>query len=115
MGAFNSFLSFYGKNDSKDWLTSRLVPFFALGLSAFIPIFHAVLLFPYDQLQKQSGLNYYYLEGVCMITGVVFLVVSALRALHVRITNGDSPGFPSAGCRANSTSGVALTRYFIVS
>ncbi|KAJ6784134.1 hypothetical protein PWT90_09009 [Aphanocladium album] len=80
MGAFNSYLSFYGKNDSKDWLTSRLLPFLALGLSALIPIFHAVLLFSYDQLQKQSGLNYYYLEGLCMIIGVIFLVVSAFKA-----------------------------------
>ncbi|OAQ95995.1 hypothetical protein LLEC1_07527, partial [Akanthomyces lecanii] len=74
MGAFNSYLSLYGKMESKDWLKSRLLPFLALSLSAFIPIFHAVLLFPYDQLQKQSGLNYYYLEGACMLTGVAFLV-----------------------------------------
>ncbi|ATY64293.1 Hly-III related [Cordyceps militaris] len=74
MGVFNSYLSFYGKNESKDWLTSRLLPFLALSLSAFIPIFHAVLLFPYDQLQKQSGLNYYYLEAVFMLIGVAFLV-----------------------------------------
>ncbi|KAM3513794.1 hypothetical protein MY11210_002519 [Beauveria gryllotalpidicola] len=74
MGAFNSYLSLYGKNESKDWLTWRLLPFLALSFSAFIPIFHAVLLFPYDQLQKQSGLNYYYLEAVFMLTGVAFLV-----------------------------------------
>lgn len=76
MGAFNSYFSLRGNNDSKDWLTSRLLPFLALSLSAFIPIIHAALIFPYDQLQKQSGLNYYYLEGVFMLTGVGFLVVS---------------------------------------
>ncbi|KAJ2973377.1 hypothetical protein NQ176_g6647 [Zarea fungicola] len=74
MGAFNSYFSLRGNNDSKDWLTSRLLPFLALSLSAFIPIIHAALIFPYDQLQKQSGLNYYYLEGVFMLTGVAFLV-----------------------------------------
>ncbi|EGX96747.1 Hly-III related protein [Cordyceps militaris CM01] len=95
MGVFNSYLSFYGKNESKDWLTSRLLPFLALSLSAFIPIFHAVLLFPYDQLQKQSGLNYYYLEAVFMLIGVAFLV---------RLTR-NSHDFPSAGCPGNSTFG----------
>lgn len=84
MGAFNSYLSLHGRNDSKDWLTSRLLPFLALSFSAFIPIFHAVLLFPYDQLQKQSGLNYYYLEAVFMLTGVFFLVVSSARAFQSR-------------------------------
>ena len=76
MATLNSYLSLYDTFGSKDWLTSRLIPFLALGLSAFIPIFHAALLFPYEQLQKQSGLNFYYLEGVFMLAGVAFLVVS---------------------------------------
>lgn len=78
MGLFNSYLSLRERFGSKDWLRSRLIPFLGLGLSAFIPIIHAAILFPYDQLQRQSGLNYYYLEGVLMVAGVVFLAVSTI-------------------------------------
>lgn len=79
MGVFNSYLSLKDRFGSKDWLKSRLIPFLGLGLSAFIPILHAAMLFPYEQLQKQSGLNYYYIEGAFMVIGVLFLAVSALR------------------------------------
>ncbi|POR38243.1 Adiponectin receptor protein [Tolypocladium paradoxum] len=73
MGALNAYLSMNDRYGSKNWLTSRLLPFLGLGFSAFIPILHAALIFPYDQLQRQSGLNYYYLEGVFMLIGVLFL------------------------------------------
>lgn len=66
------------KFGSKDWLKARLLPFLALALSACIPILHAAILFPYGQLQKQAGLNYYYIEGAFMVTGVAFLAVSFL-------------------------------------
>lgn len=75
MGTLNAGLSLRDRFGAKDWLTSRLLPFLGLGFSAFIPIIHAALIFPYEQLQKQAGLNYYYLEGVLMVTGVVFLAV----------------------------------------
>jgi adiponectin receptor len=54
----------------------RLSTFVATGLSAFAPILHAATIFPYAQLDKQAGLRYYYLEGVAILTGVVFYVVS---------------------------------------
>ncbi|KAK2601709.1 hypothetical protein QQS21_004697 [Conoideocrella luteorostrata] len=73
MGLVNVYLSLNDQYGSKTWLTSRLLPFLGMGFSAFIPIVHAVLLFPYDQFQKQSGLNYYYLEGLFMLAGVIFL------------------------------------------
>ncbi|KND95003.1 Adiponectin receptor protein [Tolypocladium ophioglossoides CBS 100239] len=73
MGALNAYLSMNDRYGSKDWLTSRLLPFLGLGFSAFIPIIHAALIFPYDQLRRQSGLDYYYLEGVLMVAGVSFL------------------------------------------
>lgn len=55
----------------------RVCTFVATGLSAFAPIIHAATIFPYAQLDKQAGLRYYYLEGVAMLTGVFFYVVSA--------------------------------------
>ncbi|CAM1506544.1 Fc.00g061850.m01.CDS01 [Cosmosporella sp. VM-42] len=73
MGLINAYLSLHDRYGAKDWLTSRLLPFLGLGFSALIPILHAALIFPYDQLQKQAGLNYYYIEGVLMVIGVVFL------------------------------------------
>lgn len=76
MGLLNVYLIIKDRYGSKNWLTSRLLPFLAMGFSALIPIIHAALIFPYDQLQKQSGLHYYYLEGVFMLLGVLFLAVS---------------------------------------
>ncbi|KAH7025834.1 mPR-like GPCR protein [Microdochium trichocladiopsis] len=56
---------------SLQWRMLRLWAFVATGLSAFAPIAHAVLIFPYGQLDKQSGLRYYYLEGVFILLGAV--------------------------------------------
>ncbi|KAG8419807.1 hypothetical protein J3458_004644 [Metarhizium acridum] len=76
MGLLNVYLSINDRYGAKNWLTSRLLPFLGMGFSAFIPIVHAAVIFPYDQLQKQSGLHYYLLEGVFMLVGVLFLAVS---------------------------------------
>lgn len=89
MGLYNSYKSMQDKFGSKDWLKTRLLPFLALGLSAFIPILHATVLFPYDQLQKQAGLNYYYIEGAFMVAGVVFLAVRP--PLHVTLSRDANP------------------------
>ena len=75
MGVLNIYLSVNDRFGAKDWFTSRLLPFVGMGFSAFVPIVHAALIFPYGQLQKQAGLNYYYLEGACMLTGIFFLAV----------------------------------------
>ncbi|KAL2214012.1 adiponectin receptor protein [Sarocladium strictum] len=73
MGIYNGYSSLQDRFGDQDWIKSRLAPFVGMGLSAFIPIIHAAFIFPYDQLQKQSGLNYYYLEGILMVIGVLFL------------------------------------------
>ncbi|KAF2802360.1 HlyIII-domain-containing protein [Mytilinidion resinicola] len=49
----------------------RLSAFVATGFSAFAPIIHAACIFPYEQLDKQAGLRYYYLEGLLIIIGVM--------------------------------------------
>lgn len=41
------------------------------GLSAFVPIIHASRLFPLEQLNKQSGLPYYYTEGGLVLLGAL--------------------------------------------
>ena len=60
---------------SRGWKTLRLSTFVATGLSAFAPIIHAASIFPYDQLDKQAGLRYYYLEGILILTGVASYAV----------------------------------------
>jgi len=60
---------------SPKWRLLRTCSFVATGLSAFAPIIHAVSIFPYEQLDKQAGLRYYYLEGVLVLLGVVFFTV----------------------------------------
>ena len=57
------------------WKTLRLSAFVATGFSAFAPIIHGALLFPYGQFDKQTGLRYYYLEGVLIMMGVWFYAV----------------------------------------
>ncbi|KAL7934241.1 mPR-like GPCR protein [Trichoderma chlorosporum] len=59
---------------SAKWRMLRLSTFVATGFSAFAPIIHAATIFPYDQLDKQAGLRYYYIEGVSILAGVVFYV-----------------------------------------
>ncbi|KAF2494612.1 mPR-like GPCR protein [Lophium mytilinum] len=56
----------------KKWRFVRLLAFVATGFSAFAPIIHAASIFPYEQLDKQAGLRYYYLEGLLIIIGVAF-------------------------------------------
>jgi adiponectin receptor len=64
---------------SNKWTWLRLVLFVLTGLSAFAPIIHGATIFPYSQLDKQTGLRYYYLEGVLMLAGVALFVVSSER------------------------------------
>ncbi|KAK3903968.1 HlyIII-domain-containing protein [Staphylotrichum tortipilum] len=52
----------------------RTGTFVATGLSAFAPIVHAASIFPYQQLDQQAGLRYYYLEGVILIAGAVVYI-----------------------------------------
>jgi adiponectin receptor len=47
-----------------------------MGFSAFAPIIHAASIFPYGQLDQQSGLRYYFLEGFLILVGVGFYAVS---------------------------------------
>ena len=115
MGLLNAILSLRDRYGAKDFITSRLVPFLGLGFSAFIPIIHAALIFPYDQLKKQSGLPYYYLEGLLMLIGVVFLAVRSPPCwivLHIR--TDDRLNFPKDGFLGCSITGVRHTKSFTV-
>lgn len=77
MSLINAYMSLNDRYGSENWVVSRLLPFLGLGFFALIPIGHAAIIFPYEQFQKQAGLNYYYLEGVLMVAGVIFLAVRA--------------------------------------
>lgn len=46
-----------------------------MGLSAFAPIIHAASIFPYEQLDQQAGLRYYYIEGLVIVVRVLFYAV----------------------------------------
>ncbi|KAH6692356.1 mPR-like GPCR protein [Plectosphaerella plurivora] len=61
---------------SQEYRLLRLYTFVATGLSGFAPIFHAMALFPHDQLEKHMGVRYYYLEGIFILTGAL------IYALH---------------------------------
>jgi predicted membrane channel-forming protein YqfA (hemolysin III family) len=71
------------------WKTLRLSAFVATGFSAFAPIAHGALLFPYGQFDQQTGLRWYYLEGVLIMMGVWFYAVSYYVHRDIRLP-GDS-------------------------
>lgn len=56
---------------SRQYRLFRLSVFVLTGLSAFAPIIHASRLFPLEQLNKQSGLPYYYVEGGVILLGAL--------------------------------------------
>jgi len=56
---------------SRQYRLFRLSVFILTGLSAFAPIIHASRLFPLEQLNKQSGLPYYYAEGGLILCGAL--------------------------------------------
>lgn len=49
----------------------RLCSFTGTGLSAFAPIGHALSIFGAEQFAKQSGLHFYYGEGVAFLLAAV--------------------------------------------
>lgn len=54
---------------SPRWRALRLATFVSTGLSAFAPVMHAMAIFPLAQLDRQSGLRYYFIEGALILTG----------------------------------------------
>jgi adiponectin receptor len=64
-------------SQTRQWRILRLCAFVLTGFSAFAPITHAMIVFPYSQLDKQAGLRYYYLEGISIMAGVFFYAVSS--------------------------------------
>lgn len=61
---------------SQEYRIFRLWTFVITGLSGFAPVFHAMTLFPHDQLVKHMGVQWYYLEGVFILTGALIYGVS---------------------------------------
>lgn len=99
--------------DTKKWRTVRLATFVATGFSAFAPIIHGAMIFPYHQLDKQAGLKYYYVEGVAIIAGVFFYAVSSSppRYPERSLIIMDRATSQNHGNPAGSTFGELRTRY----
>lgn len=83
LSLLTGFVVVHPRLQSKEWRVFRLSTFVATGLSAFAPIIHACFLFPYEQLDQQAGVRYYYLEGLVIIIGVLFYAVSTDLILQV--------------------------------
>ncbi|KAK3373164.1 hemolysin-III related-domain-containing protein [Lasiosphaeria ovina] len=67
--SLSAFVVLNPRFQSREWRQLRVGSFVATGLSAFAPIIHAAVIFPYAQLDQQAGLRYYYLEGVLLLVG----------------------------------------------
>ncbi|CAP86335.1 Pc20g10060 [Penicillium rubens Wisconsin 54-1255] len=72
LGFLTGFVVVHPRLQSQKWRLLRLSTLVATGLSAFAPIIHAASIFPYQQLDQQAGLRYYYLEGLIIVMGVLF-------------------------------------------
>jgi len=84
LALLNTVVVIHPKLQSPKWRLLRTGSFIATGLSAFAPIVHAAAIFPYSQLDKQAGLQYYYIEGALVILGAVHFAVSGF----IPITSG---------------------------
>ncbi|KAK3341878.1 mPR-like GPCR protein [Lasiosphaeria hispida] len=69
LSLLSAFIVLNPKFQSRRWRRVRVCSFAATGFSAFAPIIHAAIIFPYRQLDQQAGLRYYYLEGVLVLIG----------------------------------------------
>ena len=89
-----------------------------MGLSALIPITHAILLFGLKQAHKQCGMYWYLLEGLFYAIGATFYVVSAHSSLQyqlaiVMITCLPRNEYQSAGGLERLISGAARISCFM--
>ncbi|KAK3385597.1 hemolysin-III related-domain-containing protein [Podospora didyma] len=69
-----SFVVLNPKLQSKRWRSVRVCSFVATCFSAFAPIIHAAAIFPFNQLNQQAGLRYYYIEGALVLTGTLHYI-----------------------------------------
>ncbi len=76
LAVLTAFIVLHPKLQSPKWRVVRVCSFVATGFSAFAPIIHAVILFPYAQLDQQAGLRYYYIEGILVLIGTFHYMVS---------------------------------------
>lgn len=71
LGSLTVYIVVHPSYQSRQYRLFRLSVFILTGLSAFAPIIHASRLFPLEQLNKQSGLPYYYAEGGIILLGAL--------------------------------------------
>ncbi|KAK6512365.1 hypothetical protein TWF481_001253 [Arthrobotrys musiformis] len=50
----------------------RTLTFFGTGLAGFVPLVHGAALFGVEKMMKQSGMPYYFLEGLLLAIGAAF-------------------------------------------
>ena len=53
---------------SSRWRTLRISTFVAVGLSAVLPLVHAASISPYAQLNQRTGMGYYLVEGMALMS-----------------------------------------------
>ncbi|KAF8249207.1 hemolysin-III family protein [Wilcoxina mikolae CBS 423.85] len=76
LGIISATIIVHPKFQGRAWRTFRLSTFILTGLSAVAPITHGIKIFGWKQMNRQSGLPYYLLEGVLLLIGAFFYNVS---------------------------------------
>ncbi|KAI1260758.1 mPR-like GPCR protein [Xylariaceae sp. FL1019] len=71
-GLLSTFIVVNPRFQSPQWKSLRTSTFMAMGLSAFLPIVHTVLIYEYDQLYQKTGIGNYLIEGLVLTLGTVF-------------------------------------------
>ncbi|KAF8535796.1 hemolysin-III related-domain-containing protein [Trichophaea hybrida] len=72
LGIISAIIIINPKFQGREWRTFRLSTFILTGLSALAPITHGIKIFGLQQMNRQSGLPYYLLEGVILLIGAFF-------------------------------------------
>jgi hypothetical protein len=85
-----------------------------MGLSGLLPIIHAAVVYPWASLTQQAGLGYYLVEGLSLITGTFFYVVSLDNA-SIEARMGESSLFSLHGGRKRKEERRSIMIFFCTS
>ncbi|PSK34993.1 hypothetical protein B9Z65_1576 [Elsinoe australis] len=72
--ASTAFFVLHAKYQSHEYRNMRVAAFTALGMSAFVPIIHGMLLYDMAEFAARSGLYWYVAEGVVVAVAVLLFV-----------------------------------------
>jgi adiponectin receptor len=77
------------KFQGRRWRTFHVCIFVGTGMSGLAPLAHGIIIFGFEQMMKQSGMPYYILEGLLLLLGAFFYIVSSVLVIPPSATPSD--------------------------